>query len=291
MNRKSPQTPAAVSFFRHFLINFLRPYGIAYPPPTETEVLNRVLPLNCEWFGRPATAISEFASTIEANLDLLSKAKTVIVKTSKFDRLKESLHGFMDSLKKFNTKNMERDLPTPADVKTFLQTMLSNDDEVDGMFAEMFELGGAMYLLGSHFLIIKKMLQNPEWFAETTVGVTKPVRDFKSNATVKGLKEYLTQTTCSNVDRDRTSGAKSVKRNLAAMLDSDDDDDDVHRPSTSTDKAKSTLTMDDSDDEVLLPSTKSPKKKKIVAHDINETDIIGRAKGKGKGKGKKRKNE
>ncbi len=283
MNRKSPQTPAAVSFFRHFLINFLRPYGIAYPPPTETEVTNRLLPLNCEWFGRPATAISEFASTIESNLELLTNAKNSLVKTTKIAAVKEGMRPFLDTLKKFNVKDADREMPAAIDVKTFLQTMLCNDDELDQTFAQMFELGGAMYLLSSHFHVVKKLLQNPEWFAETTVGVTKAVRDFKANPTIKGLKEYLTQTTCATMEAQRRSGAQGVKRNLAALLESDEED--VARPSTSAMKKskKRKIANESDDDDIATPQDTLPHHK-VVAQNTAETVIIGRKKGKGKGK-------
>lgn len=268
MNPKSPQTPPAVSFFKHFPINFLRPYGVAYPAPTETEIMDRLKPLNCEWFGRPAVAISEFAATIQGNLDLLTDKDKSLIKKHKIASFQERLQPFLEAIKKFNTKTPDREMPMPADVKTFLQTMLSDDEEIDHFLGDLFEIGGAMYILASHFHVIKTLLQNPEWYATTSVGVTRHVKAFKADPTIKGLKEYLISTTCSGSQRQTTERAKHAKKNLAAMLDSDDD-----QPTTSTEpprKRKKISTISTDDD---------------LSND-DDQNVIPRGKGNGKGKGK-----
>jgi hypothetical protein len=50
-----------------------------------------------------------------------------------------------------------------------------------------FKLGGATYLLGAHYSVVKMLLSNPEWLGEKTVSTTNEVKEFKTNATIKGL--------------------------------------------------------------------------------------------------------
>jgi hypothetical protein len=110
----------------------------------------------------------------------------------------------------------------------------------------MFQLGGAMYLLGAHYSIVKTLMSNPEWMAEKTVGTTKAVTDFKSNPTIKGLKKYLT-TTCITSEKSATESSKpTAKHNLVQMLESDEDE---------TPEAKSSAA------DVESPAKKQKKKK------------------------------
>jgi hypothetical protein len=102
------------------------------------------------------------------------------------------------------------------------------------MFHEMFQLGGAMYLLGSHYAVVQTLLCNPEWSAEKTVGTSDEVRNFKSNPTVKVLKKYLTET-CTSMPSTTSSWPKTTaKRNLAQLLDSDDNDGELSSTANSS---------------------------------------------------------
>jgi hypothetical protein len=47
-------------------------------------------------------------------------------------------------------------------VKEFLKAMLTENEEQDKFFQEMIKFGGAMYLLGTHYMVIKTLLNNPD---------------------------------------------------------------------------------------------------------------------------------
>ena len=97
------------------------------------------------------------------------------------------METFLNALKKFNTLKSD-DEPTAADVKTVMKGLLEENQDQDDFFSTMFHLGGAMYLMGSHYCVVKNLMSNPEWLAEKTVGCTSGIKAFKANATVKGLK-------------------------------------------------------------------------------------------------------
>lgn len=218
---KSPQTPKAVHYFQHFPSNFLRPYGLADEQPPEEKIFRRVAPLNCEWLTRPKVAISEFADTITSNMTLLSESTSQFLRKSKFSMMQENLSSFLQTLEKFNTMKSQ-DKPNAGDVKNFLKGILEDDADVDNFFADMFQLGGAMYLLGAHYSVVKTLLSNPEWTAEKTIGTSEQVKNFKANPTIKELKKYLTDI-CTATTSTAESPRKPRKRNLAHLLDSDDE--------------------------------------------------------------------
>lgn len=236
---KSSQTPVAVNYFHHFPSNFLRPYGLAEEQPQEDKVFRRIAPLNCEWLTRPKVGASEFSDTIQSNLQLLTETNTEFIVKSKFEALQQNLSSFLNTLKKLNSRN-SADAADADDVKNFLKVMLADNDDLDNVFAQMFQVGGAMYLLGAHYTVVKTLLCNPEWTAEKTVGTSSEVKAFKSNPSIKGLKKYLTAVCTSTLPSSQTrERRKSVKRNLTTLLDSDSEEEsNVAEPPPKTAKGK-----------------------------------------------------
>ena len=125
--KASPNQPSspAVNFFRHFPTSFLRPYGRADPAPTEDVVMRSISSINREWLRRPQTGISEFAETIEANLNFLTENHSKFTKHSNFCALTDRLGDFLTLLKKLNTKNSEESQATAEELKQFLKIMLT----------------------------------------------------------------------------------------------------------------------------------------------------------------------
>ena len=218
----SPSSQQAVRYFRHFPTSFLKPYGLADKAPTEATILKRVNSINCEWLRRPQTGISEFAETIEKNTALLAETSSAFLQKETFATVKEQLSEHLRVLQKFNTKADDHGKPTAQHVKRFLQLMLTEDDEMDNHFKDMMEIGGAMYLLATHYLVIKGLLSNPAEYANKGLETFCLETEFKQNPTVKGMKTLLTRT-CVPSTSQTPSSSQSVKRNLVLELDSDDD--------------------------------------------------------------------
>lgn len=81
-------------------------------------------------------------------------------------------------MKKLNTLNIEAGAANSNDVKEFLKTMLTDDDELDNFFEAAFKLGGAMYLIGTHYSVVKALMSNPQWLAEKSVTPTSALHEF-----------------------------------------------------------------------------------------------------------------
>ena len=152
------------------------------------------------------------------------------MKQSNFSALTEHLGDFLTLLRKLNTKSSEEGQATAEELKQFLKIMLTDDDSLDESLCQMMEFGGAMYLLGTHYTAIKTLLNDPQQYAAKSLETfCPPFTEFKSNPTVKGMKTLLTKTCCTT-----TAPApigRSAKRNLAALLESDESDDKA-TPST-----------------------------------------------------------
>ncbi|XP_028417942.1 uncharacterized protein LOC114542636 [Dendronephthya gigantea] len=238
---KSPQNPKGVQFFHHFPKNFLKPYGLAEENIPERDIFKRTGPLNCEWLTRPKVGLSEFADTIGKNFSFLTESDSQFIRKSKFAPIEEKMRTFLSLLEKFNVLKTTEN-PSGEDIKDFLKFMLQEDDQIDQFFTEMFQLGGAMYLLGSHYTVIKTLLSNPDWTAEKNVGTSAEVRNFKANPTIKGLKTYLTNSCSSRTKHPTSEAVKGTKRNLAKLFDSDDEDNDIAAREPSNVSGQSTPT-------------------------------------------------
>ena len=226
-------SPKAVSFFKHFPTNFLRPYGLADNAPSEESIFRRLAPLNCEWLLRPCVAASEFADTMNQNLNYLSAdSKSTLINNETFKEIKDNLTPFLASLESLNTQN--DNVPAKAtDVKQLMKILLSDDKDINLFFENMVKIGGAMFLLGTHYTVVKSLFSNPNWYAEKAVGTSKQVAQFKKDPTIKGLKKFLTATSCitkeqaASTSEERTNLAK---RNLAVLLDSSSEEEEIPPP-------------------------------------------------------------
>ena len=230
---KASGTPKAVHYFQHFPSNFLRPYGLADSGPSEETIFRRVAPLNCEWLLRPRVAASEFADTITQNLNYLSENNNEIIQKESFKQIKNNLTPFLASLQRLNTQT-DNGPAKPSDIKQMMKTLLSDNEDMDAFFDNMVKIGGAVFLLGTHYSVVKTLFSNPEWYAEKAVGTSKEVGEFKEDPTIKGLKRFLTATCCTSNKEETASTSQQrknpAKRNLAALVDSSPDEEEIPPP-------------------------------------------------------------
>ena len=143
----------------------MKPYGLADDRPPESTIFRRVVPLNCEWLLRPPVRASEFADTIEHNLNYLAQNQSPIVNNDPFKDIQTTLSPFIASLQKLNTLN-DLGPATPSDVKQLIKTMVTDDQDIDAFFDEMVKIGWAMLFLGTHFSVVKSLMTNLKWYAE-----------------------------------------------------------------------------------------------------------------------------
>ena len=100
-----------------------------------TKPFKRVNPKNCEWLICPQIRISEFAVTIDENMEFLATANNTLIHTRKFAEMQQMLSGFLQCLHRLNTRNMEK--PNLADVKHETKTILKDNDDIDSFFDSM----------------------------------------------------------------------------------------------------------------------------------------------------------
>ena len=298
-NPSTPESPKGVGFFNHFPTNFLRLYSVADPRPDENTVFRRINPKCCEWLTRPKIAMSEFASTIIENLELLAKKKHVAVKRQKFLAVQETLAPFLASLQALNTKT--EDQPTSSDVKQVLRTMLTDNEETDEFFDGLVQTGGAMYLLGIHYGVVKTLLTNPSQYAERVVGTASDVSTFKSNPTIPGMQHFLTGQCSSQEPRTGQTHVKA-RRNLASLLEDDSDNEEASTsgaqprkpaaaaPSSGRSSYIPPIESDSDDDPEIPPPPPRSERKRQHGGEAEELNVLSDD-DKGKGKGKSPKNK
>ena len=117
-----------------------------------------------------------------------------------------------------NTKNEGQ--PTSSDVKRDLRTMSSDDDAIDYFFDGLIQTGGAMYLLGIHYAVLKTLMTNPNQYAERVVGTTPDISEFKKNPTIPAMQHFLMRQ-CSSDETSTPRPYAKTKRKLALLLDDD----------------------------------------------------------------------
>ena len=107
LNSKSnsyPTSPGkAIHFFSHFPRNYLRPYGQAEEAPTDQGIFTRLHSGNYEWLVRPSVAISEFALTMNRNMELLAERPTLL-QTDVFEDINNNMSSFLETLGHFDSK-------------------------------------------------------------------------------------------------------------------------------------------------------------------------------------------
>ena len=211
VTKGSDQRPKGITYFQHFPANFITPYGEAKDLPDDVSLLKRVTPRNCEWLNRPETGMSEMAVTIDEHLELLSKIKVTLVNTEQFINLQQTSAPFIQSLKRLNKFNKLS--PAKNDIKEVLKQLYSDGSELDGARPCL--------------VCMAKKLQG---YANKLTSTDMAATVLKKEATMKGLKTYLT-TLCTGNDnaptREPMAGSCVA---LVDLLESSDDDNDVSMP-------------------------------------------------------------
>ena len=156
--------------------------------------------------------MSEFAATINENMEFLATANNTLIHTKKFAEMQQMLSGFLECLHRLNTRNMEK--PNLADVKHVMKTILKDDDDVDS-FGSMVKVGGAMFSMGIHYSVAKSLMTNADEYAAKTVGTNKITSQFKTDRTVAGLKKFLTSHCCLESNVHASEPYTRVKKELS----------------------------------------------------------------------------
>lgn len=207
----SPSKTRGVTYFNHFPKFFLRPYG---PADAEPENMSRRLSFsNCEWFQRPAVAMSEFAQTMISNYTL-AKESDVLDKhfLKKTDKVKE----FIEALKPFDTKSESEATPDPTlkDLHTVMSSLVNGED--NDFFNRCYSVGMSLFLMGIHYRTASHLMSNPDFFANISNNDERTDVPFKSNPTDEEMIRYV-WTSCAKRGR-RVVRDKQPKKDLGKVF-------------------------------------------------------------------------
>lgn len=182
----SPTKTRGVSYFNHFPKFFLRPYG---PADSQPENMARRLSFsNCEWFQRPAVAMSEFAQTMITNYTLVKESEVL---DKRFLKHGGQLKEFVEALKSFDTKSDSEVVadPTLKDLHTIMSSLVNGEE--NEFFNKCYSVGMSLFLMGVHYRTASYLMSNPDFFAHTSNNEDRSDVPFKSNATDEEMIKYL----------------------------------------------------------------------------------------------------
>ena len=218
-----------VQYFGHFPKNVLRPYGPADEAPSDDKIFSRITSFNCEWLLRLDVALSEFASTVKNDVEILKQSNDV-VRASEIDRVARTIEPFLSSLQLFDSKSDNSRKPTLRDLTTVAEGLLGENDSCDKFFKDAVLVGGTLFSLGIHYSIARELLNNPQKFPVLSRHVDGKDSSFKKEPTLREMMQYL-QATCIKDG----AMASPAKRNLLNELQELSGEDPGHaEPEAST---------------------------------------------------------
>ncbi|KXJ07946.1 hypothetical protein AC249_AIPGENE7012 [Exaiptasia diaphana] len=141
-----------VSYFGHFPHYFLKPYGGQQRINTNTELLGKLNTKNCEWLLRPNVALSEYAQTIQENLQIVQNS-TVFT-----DDVKESLQTKLAPLEQ-TLQNLN------SNDKTTSPNSQDGDDNFDNYLAEMMYALSALYVATVQMRAMRAIMTHTDSYA------------------------------------------------------------------------------------------------------------------------------
>ena len=141
-------------------------------------------------------AMSEFAATIAENMNWLASLENPVLNTACMQQAKEELQPFLNALVHLNTRNVNATSDS-ADIRTVLETFYDPSLSVHSLMKDFYEIGGAMYITGIHYMMAMDLISHLAEYAGKMVGVDEATMAFKQDRNIRALSQFL-NTTCTN---------------------------------------------------------------------------------------------
>ncbi|KAJ7359024.1 hypothetical protein OS493_019931 [Desmophyllum pertusum] len=218
--------------------NFIRPYGEADSAPEASTVLKWIKPFNCEWLTRPKVAVSELSDSVIKNVHLLQlymKEEECVLQPDFIQHTLSGLSPLMKSLEKLHKDAPEA--PTKADVVRCLRFLYESNDTLDNEIDELFQLGGALFILAAQYIVARTVIRSPEAYAEIVQTDNGSDADFKRERTIKGMLEFISDECCRS--KKPTMRSSEERLRMLNALDNMLEDSGASSPSTSSRKPRS----------------------------------------------------
>jgi hypothetical protein len=198
------------------------------------------------------------------NLQLLQDDKLVLVYTSKFATISDSVAPMLDALSRLNTKT--KLVPSKRDINTVMTYLYDNEQALDKSIEEMFVVGGALFSTAIQYIVARSIISQPTKLADKLVLENENTKEFKRGKDVKALRCLLEQECLENCPQTSSQSSNSHPRRALLQQLQDDSDDDVAQEETTrvrkTPKRSIPEDSDESPPQDEVEETAAPKHNK-----------------------------
>ena len=154
----------------------MKPYGEIKECVEEEQILKDIKPINCEYLGRPKIALN-----YDRAIDLLSPWD--------LDSMREKLQHYSDKVKMLNTRT---ELPvTRENLVEAMKFHATDDEEFLSLINDLEVIGQLFYNTAIHFKTLRALICNRYVYAQKMNMANGEDAQFKSEASVKNLKELF----------------------------------------------------------------------------------------------------
>ena len=136
--------------------------------------------------------MSELAHTVHDNMPLLERNSGNVFKENTVCAIREMYNPMMDSLASLNNKDSVKDHPTKRDVLEIMRTVLEEDEELDEIADDLFEVSAAMYLVAIQTEVVRELFRNPELFVQKCETVDGSHLSFQNVASIREMQLFVT---------------------------------------------------------------------------------------------------
>ncbi|KAJ7359023.1 hypothetical protein OS493_019930 [Desmophyllum pertusum] len=130
-----------------------------------------------------------------------------------------------------------KEAPNKVDVVRWLRFLYESNDILDNEIDELFQLGGALFILAAQYIVARTVIRSPEAYAEIVQTDNGSDADFKREGTIKGMVEFISDECC----RSKKPMKRSSEERLRMLNVFDDmlEDSGASSPSPSSSKPRS----------------------------------------------------
>ena len=189
--RKQKKTKG-VSYFDHFPHSFISPYGPSQGSPS-AEVMNKRLNTSCcEWLTRPGIALSELASTLHGNVEIMKDSSDILAPEITESMSSRKTMRVCGACKKLDVKSDEyQKEKKEKTIRKLLMTLYDKDSDLVKNVDRMITVGSAMYCVGIYIKVARHVLGDPKAYAAKLDLTDTITAQFKANPGLDNLVEYL----------------------------------------------------------------------------------------------------
>lgn len=144
-------TTGGVPYFKHYVGNFIKPYGEAFCSSPDVYYIDHVWPSTCEWINRPDVQISEVAQSFNDNVEAFKKRLSYLAEAS--DAYMPLMREFSEMISDLNSKS-DRKLTDKDEIRERVYDMkdfIDVEKDFNTFMDLVYKLGSICVQLGIHY--------------------------------------------------------------------------------------------------------------------------------------------